>query len=86
MARSSVNIRLSEVLEAVDENVNALYKGQGAQKLEKSSKAKDLAERFWEQLSSTVFVNLHQTRLVDVVDGSIYPCKAVPNFVQFIDE
>ena len=86
LARSSVNIRLSEVLEAVDENVNALYKGQGVQKLNKSSKAKDLAERFWEQLSSTVFVNLHQTRLVDVVDGSIYPCRAVPNFVQFIDE
>ena len=86
LAKSSEKIRLSEILGAVDENVNALHVGRGAQKLEKESEAKHLADKFWEQLSSTVFLSLHQTRLVDLVDGTIFPCKAVPDFVQFVDE
>ena len=86
LAKSSENIRLSEILQAVDENVSALHLGRGAQKSKKVSEAKALADRFWEQLSSTVFVNLHQTRLIDLVEGSVFPCRAVPDFVQFIDE
>ena len=86
LAKSSEKIRLSEILGAVDENVNALHIGRGAQKTEKESEAKYLADKFWEQLSSTVFLSLHQTRLVDLVDGTIFPCKAVPDFVQFVDE
>ena len=86
LAKPSEKIRLSEILGAVDENVNALHLGRGAQRSVKVSEAKDLADRFWEQLSSTVFLSLHQTRLIDLIDGSIFPCKAVPDFVQFVDE
>ena len=86
LAKSSEKIRLSEILGAVDENVNALHIGRGAQISEKTSEAKELADKFWEQLSSTVFLSLHQTRLIDLIDGSIFPCKAVPDFVQFVDE
>ena len=86
LAKPSEKIRLSEILGAVDENVNALHIGRGAQRSEKASEAKDLADKFWEQLSSTVFLSLHQTRLGDLVDGTIFPCKAVPDFVQFVDE
>ena len=86
LAKSSGNIRLSDILEAVDENVNALHLGEGVRKTLESSKAQDLAEKFWEQLSSSVFLHLHQTRLEDLVEGHISPCNAVPNFVHIVDE
>ena len=86
LAKSSGNIRLSDILEAVDENVNALHLGEGVKKTLESSKAQDLAEKFWEQLSSSVFLHLHQTRLEDLVEGHVSPCKAVPNFVHIVDE
>ena len=85
LAKSSGNIRLSDILEAVDENVNALHLGEGVKKTLESSKAQDLAEKFWEQLSSSVFLHLHQTRLEDLVEGHVSPCKAVPNFVHIVD-
>ena len=86
LAKSSGNIRLSDILEAVDENVNALHIGEGVKRTFEGSKAQDLAEKFWEQLSSSVFLHLHQTRLEDLVEGHISPCKAVPNFVHIVDE
>jgi len=86
LAKPSGNIRLSDILEAVDENVNALHLGEGASKPSKISRAQDLAEKFWEKLSSSVFLHLHQTRLEDLVEGHVNPCKAVPNFVHIVDE
>ena len=86
LAKSSGNIRLSDILEAVDENVNALHLGEGVSKTLENSKAQDLAEKFWEQLSSNVFLHLHQTRLEDLVEGDVSPCKAVSNFVHIVDE
>ena len=40
LAKSSENIRLSEILQAVDENVSALHLGRGAQKSKKVSEAR----------------------------------------------
>lgn len=86
LARSADSIRISEILEAVEETVSAMHKGAGASGAMSGSKAQSLSNRLWEGLSAHVYVFLHQTRLSDVVSNALTPCPAVPTLFQVVDE
>lgn len=86
LARDPADIRVSEVLEAVDETVSALHTGAGASGGVSGSRAQSMTNRLWEGLSAQVYVFLHQTRLSDVIDNSLKPCPAVPALFQVVDE
>ena len=86
LARSSSNIRVSDILGAVDETVNAMHTGAGASGAVSGSKAQSLTNRLWEGLSAHVYVFLHQTRLSDVVQNELAPCPAVPALFEVVDD
>lgn len=78
LARPATEIRISEILQAVDESVSALETGAGASGGVSGSRAQSMANRLWEGLSAQVFVFLHQTTLAEVADNQLKPCPAVP--------
>lgn len=86
LARTADAIRVSEVLEAVDETVNALHTGAGASGANSGSRAQSMNNRLWEGLSAHVYVYLHQTRLSDVAKNDLAPCPAVPGLFEVVDE
>ncbi len=86
LARSPDAIRISEVMEAVEETVDALHTGAGASGGVSGTKAQSLTNRLWEGLSAQVYVFLHQTRLSDVIGNSMTPCPAVPALLRVVDE
>lgn len=86
LARPAAEIRVSEVLAAVDETVDAMQKGAGASGGASGSKAQSMTNRLWEGLSAQVYVYLHQTRLSDVVGNTLAPCPAVPTLFSVVDE
>jgi Rrf2 family iron-sulfur cluster assembly transcriptional regulator len=86
LARPVGEIRISEVLAAVDETMDALSRGAGALGATTGTREQALADKLWEQLSANVYVMLHQTRLGDVVRNQLAPCPAVPAFVAVVDE
>ena len=86
LARSPSDIRVSDVLAAVDETVDALHKGAGASGAASGSKAQSVTNRLWEGLSAHVYVFLHQTRLSDIVGNELTPCPAVPHLFSVVDE
>lgn len=67
LARSPSEIRVVDILSAVDESVDAMHKGAGASGGASGSRAQSLTNRLWEGLSANVYVYLHQTRLSDVI-------------------
>ncbi len=86
LARPSTEIRVSEILAAVDETVDALHTGAGASGGLSGSRAQSLTNRLWEGLSAHVYVFLHQARLSDVVGNELAPCPAVPHLFSMVDE
>lgn len=86
LARPASEIRVSDVLSAVDETVDALHKGAGASGAASGSRAQSMANRLWEGLSAQVYVFLHQTRLSDVAQNALAPCPAVPSLFSVVDE
>lgn len=86
LARPSSDIRVSDILTAVDETVSALHTGAGASGGVSGSRAQSMSNRLWEGLSAHVYVFLHQARLSDVVGNDLTPCPAVPNLFQMVDE
>ena len=86
LARSPSEIRVSEILGAVDETVSAMHTGAGASGALSGSKAQSLTNRLWEGLSAHVYVFLHQTRLSDIVTNELAPCPAVPELLEVVDE
>jgi Rrf2 family iron-sulfur cluster assembly transcriptional regulator len=44
-----------------------------------------VSNRLWECLSAHGDVFLHQTRVSDVVDNELMPCRAVPNLLEVVD-
>ena len=86
LSRSASDIRVSDILGAVDENVSAMHTGAGASGGLSGSKAQSLTNRLWESLSAHVYVFLHQTRLSDVVQNELAPCPAVPVLFSVVDE
>ncbi len=86
LARAAVEIRVSDVLAAVDETVSALHTGAGASGAVSGTRAQSLTNRLWEGLSAHVYVFLHQTRLSDVISNELMPCPAVPSLLTVVDE
>ncbi|MGB5864672.1 MAG: Rrf2 family transcriptional regulator [Sulfitobacter sp.] len=86
LARPASEIRVVDVLSAVDENVSAMHKGAGASGGASGSRAQSMTNRLWQGLSAHVYVFLHQTRLSDVVENQMTPCPAVPNLFDVVDE
>ena len=86
LARSPADIRVSEILGAVDETVSAMHKGAGASGGASGSRAQSMTNRLWEGLSAHVYVFLHQARLSDVVSNELAPCPAVPALFEVVDE
>jgi len=86
LAREASEIRVVDVLRAVDETVDAMHKGAGASGGMSGSRAQSLTNRLWEGLSAHVYVFLHQTRLSDVVGNELAPCPAVPNLFAIVDD
>ena len=86
LARAASEIRVADVLAAVDETVNALHTGAGASGAHSGSRAQSMTNRLWEGLSAHVYVFLHQARLSDVVQNDLMPCPAVPNILHVVDE
>ena len=85
LARDPAHIRVSEILGAVDETMDALARGAGASGGVGGTPAQALTDKLWEQLSAHVYVFLHQTRLSDVTGDQMAPCPAVPAFVELVD-
>ncbi len=86
LARAAIEIRVVDILSAVDETVDAMHKGAGASGGSSGSKAQSLTNRLWEGLSANVYVYLHQTRLSDVISNELAPCPAVPNLFNVVDD
>ena len=86
LSRIPSEVRVSEVMEAVEETVNALHTGAGASGGVSGSRAQSLTNRLWEGLSAHVYVFLHQTRLSDVIRNEMRPCPAVPAIFRVVDE
>ncbi|WP_210529757.1 Rrf2 family transcriptional regulator [Rubellimicrobium arenae] len=86
LGRPASDIRVAEILGAVDETVSALHKGAAARKGTSGTTAQALADRLWEGLSAQVYVFLHQTRLSDVVRNQLAPCPAVPSLLELVDD
>lgn len=86
LARSPEQIRVSEILSAVDETVSAMHKGAGMKGALSGSKAQSLTNRLWEGLSAHVYVFLHQVRLSDVIGNEMAPCPAVPAILEVTDD
>lgn len=86
LARPCAEIRVADVLEAVDETVNAMHTGAGASGAISGSQAQSLTNRLWQSFSANVYVFLHQTRLSDVVHNELAPCPAVPSLLHLVDE
>jgi Rrf2 family iron-sulfur cluster assembly transcriptional regulator len=78
-------IRISDVMQAVEETVDAMHTGAGrAGRF--GQRAQSLTNRLWESLSANVYVFLHQVRLSDVVKNDLTPCPAVPSLFRVVDE
>ena len=86
LARPSHQIRIVDILTAVEESVDAMSQGAGASGGLSGSKAQSMTNRLWEGLSAHVFVYLHQTRLSDVVENDLAPCPAVPTIFSIVSD
>ncbi len=82
LSRDSSAIRVCEILQAVEEGMDAMTKGGGAKGAASGSRAQSVSNRFWEGLSAHLYVYLHQARLEDVVGNKMAPCPAVPDLFQ----
>jgi Rrf2 family iron-sulfur cluster assembly transcriptional regulator len=86
LARVPSDIRVVEILAAVDETVDAMHTGAGASGGSSGTKAQSMSNRLWECLSAHVYVFLHQTRLSDVIENELAPCPAVPGLFSVVDD
>lgn len=86
LTRAPSEIRISDVMGAVDETVSAMHTGAGAKGGASGSRAQSMTNRLWEGLSAHVYVFLHQTRLSDVIDNELAPCPAVPVLFEVVDD
>ena len=86
LAKPASEIRVVDILGAVDETVSAMHQGAGASGGLSGSRAQSMTNRLWEGLSAHVYVFLHQTRLSDVVGNELAPCPAVPNLFEVVDD
>ena len=85
LAKLAKDIRVSDVLEAVDEPMEAMAIGTGIG-ASSGTRAQSLTNRLWEGLSAQVYVFLHKICLSDIIGNQLTPCPAVPSILRVIDE
>lgn len=86
LAQPADQLRISDVMTAVDERLNAMgCDGEIGQGCGKSREA-CLTHALWEQLSAHVHVFLNQTTIADVIHDRMIPCPAVPDFTELLEE
>ena len=87
LAMAPEQLRISDIMVAVDERLNAMgcdgkwEQGVGCSK----SKEACLTHNLWEQLSAHVHVFLNQTTVADVIGNRMVPCPAVPDFTSLLE-
>ena len=86
LAKPAEQIRVADILVAVDETVSAMHTGAGASGAVSGTRAQSLTNRLWEGLSAQVYVFLHQARLSDIVSNDLTPCPAVPSLFEVVDD
>ena len=86
LSRPATEIRVSEVLSAVDETVSAMHLGAGVSGGVSGSRAQTLSNRLWQSLSAHVYVFLHNATLADVAHSRLLPCPAVPDILSVVDD
>ena len=86
LAKPCAEIRVTDILAAVDETVDAMHTGAGASGAISGSKAQSLTNRLWQSFSAHVYVFLHQTRRSDVIHNELAPCPAVPSLLHLVDD
>lgn len=86
LARSADEIRVIDIVKAVEETVDALHRGEKIGGGQSGSKAQSLSNRLWESMSAQVYVFLHSVNLADILDNKIVPCQAVPMLFDFDSE
>ncbi len=86
LAKPAGETRISDIMSAVDETLNAMrcedLDGKGCA----GSKAQCLTHDLWEQLSAHVYVFLNKTTIADVIGNKLTPCPAVPDFSALLDD
>lgn len=88
LSRPAGEIRIAEVMVAVDERLNAMgcngryEEGMGCGK----SREACLTHALWEQLSAHVHVFLAKITIADVIAARMSPCPAVPDFAALIED
>ena len=87
LAQTPEETRISDIMAAVDERLNAMgcdgrADGEGCS----SSHEACLTHALWEQLSAHVHVFLSQTTIADIIGDRLMPCPAVPDFIAVVDE
>ncbi|MCY4461452.1 MAG: Rrf2 family transcriptional regulator [Albidovulum sp.] len=86
LAREPEEIKISDILEAVDESIDAVEAGFALPGTNSGTRAQALSNRLWEGLSAHVYVFLHRCALADIVNNRLAPCPAVPNLLAVVDE
>ncbi len=86
LAIPAEKIRVSEILDAVEETVSAMHTGGGASGGTSGTRAQSMTNRLWECLSANVYVFLQRTTLADVVRNELIPCPAVPTLFELADD
>ncbi len=85
LARAPGDIRVSEIMAAVDETLNAADCGDKVGQGCGGTREACLTHDLWEQLSAQVHLYLHGVSLEDVVAKSLTPCNALPRFQALLD-
>ena len=86
LARQADETRISDIMAAVDERLNAMGCDGGKDQGCGNSREACLTHALWEQLSAHVHVFLSQTTIADVIADRMVPCPAVPDFISVVDE
>ena len=85
IALSPEILRISEILSAVDQDIELGSKEKTMHKNSQTTDEEKLSSKMWEQLSANMYVFLHQMRLSDIITDQLNPCPAVPNFISIND-
>ena len=86
LARPAGEIRISEIMTAVDETLRATKCTDSIGEGCGGGRAACLTHDLWEQLSAQVYLFLHNVTLADIVSNRLTPCRAAPNFLALLDE
>lgn len=86
LARAPDEIRISEIMTAVDETLRATKCQEEIGEGCGGDRAACLTHDLWEQLSAQVYLFLHNVTLADIVAKKLMPCNAAPNFLKLIEE